>query len=272
MTAPFSAHTLEPLSRPKIIALYVLNGLFFLWFCVFTLVIGAVVLIPNYFYHRSWRPGRHALAIRRFIQMYGRMVIRLSWPMIRTTIENRETVKKVQPCVYVLNHFSFADVFFCGYLPAHATVIAIRSWPFKIPILNIFMGIAKYMDVEKMAQDETLRNAAEELTNGNSILFFSEGHRSRNGNLFPLGKGAFRIAADNNVPIVPVTLEGTEYLGGYKSRLLKPCQVKMRFFPPIFATDNSFANVNALRQQVEALFLREVYDKRQPPSQNPEAA
>jgi len=118
------------------------------------------------------------------------------------------------------------------------------------------------MDVEKTLWDEMLTYSAESIKSGTSLLFFSEGHRSKDGQLYPLGKGAFRIAADNNVPIVPVALIGTESLGGYKSSTVRPCRVKMRFFAPVWAEDNSFAGVNDLRQRVEDLFQQEVYKKR----------
>jgi 1-acyl-sn-glycerol-3-phosphate acyltransferase len=239
--------------------LFFLNILFFIWYCLFTIVIALLVLLPNYFYHRAWKPGRLQLAARRFIQLYGRLVIRLSWPLVRVHVENLEVANKVEPCVYILNHFSFVDVFFCGFLPGYSTVIAIRSWPFKIPFLNIFMRLANYMDVEKTPLTETLQQAAKIIKAGNCLLFFPEGHRSRDGRMLPMNKGAFRIAADNNVPIIPVAIEGTEYLGGYKSRWLSPSRVRFRFFPPLWAEGNNFAAVKNLHQKVENLYQREVY-------------
>jgi 1-acyl-sn-glycerol-3-phosphate acyltransferase len=236
-----------------------INIMFFIWYCFFTIVIALLVLLPNYIYYQAWKPGRLQLAARRFIELYGRLVIRLSWPLVRVRIENMQEVKKVDPCVYVMNHFSFVDVFFAGFLPGYSTVIAIRSWPFKIPFLNIFMRIARYMDVEKTPLKDALQQAAKFIKDGNCMLFFPEGHRSRNGHMLPLSKGAFRIAVDNNVPIVAVGIEGTEYLGGYKSRLLRPCRVRLRFFPPLWAEGKDFNAVKNLRQKVEDLYQREVY-------------
>jgi 1-acyl-sn-glycerol-3-phosphate acyltransferase len=239
--------------------LLIMNIMFFIWYCLFTIVIAMLVLLPNYLYYRAWKPGRMQLAARRFIELYGRLVIRLSWPLVRVRIENQKAAKKVDPCVYVMNHFSFVDVFFCGFLPGYSTVIAIRSWPFKIPFLNIFMRLARYMDVEKTPSEDALQQAAKLIKDGNCLLFFPEGHRSRNGQMLPFSKGAFRIAADNNVPVVPVGIEGTEYLGGYKSRLLSPCRVRLRFFSPLWADGKDFTAVKNLRQRVEDLYQREVY-------------
>ena len=239
--------------------LFLMNVVFFIWYCAFTLVIAALVLLPNYLYYQAWRRGRLQVACRRFIELYGRLTIRLSWPLVRVRVENLDAAKKSDPCVYVMNHFSALDVFFCGFLPGYSTVIAIRSWPFKIPFLNIFMRIAKYMDVEKNSLEHTLQQAAQVIRGGNCMLFFPEGHRSKNGQLQPMSKGAFRIAADNNVPVVPVGIAGTEYLGGYKSRLLRPCRVRLHFFPPQWAEGTDFTAVKNLRRKVEELFQREIY-------------
>jgi 1-acyl-sn-glycerol-3-phosphate acyltransferase len=236
-----------------------MNIMYFIWYCAFTLVIALIVLLPNYIYYRAWRPGRLQLACRRFIQLYGRLVIRLSWPLVRVRVENLEAAEKADPCVYVMNHFSFVDVFFCGILPGYSTVIAIRSWPFKIPFLNIFMRIARYMDVEKIPLEDTLQEAAKVIQAGNCLLFFPEGHRSRSGQMLPLSKGAFRIAAENDVPVIPVGIEGTEYLGGYKSRLLRPSRVRIRFFPPLRAAGKDFIAIKNLRREVTELFQREIY-------------
>jgi 1-acyl-sn-glycerol-3-phosphate acyltransferase len=193
------------------------------------------------------------------VQFYGRSIIRLFWPVIRVRIENAAEVRQIEPCIYVLNHFSFVDVFFCGFLPGHQTVVAIRSWPFKIPIFNFFMRWAEYRDVEASTPEEILTWAKAMLESGVCLLFFPEGHRARAGRMLPLHKGAFRIAAENNVPIVPVTIQGTEYLGGGKSRLLTPCRVKMRFHPPVEAEGRSPATIIKLLHHVEALYKREVY-------------
>jgi len=222
----------------------------------------ALLSFPFFFcYYHGWKSEQLQLATRRFIQFYGRWAIRLSWPLIRVSVNNRTEVKGIEPCVYVLNHFSFIDVFFCGYLPGYQTVIAVRSWPFKIPFLNIFMYLAGYMNIENRPYENILSSAAAQLKSGACILFFPEGHRSRTGQFHPLGKGAFRIAAENDVPIIPVTIEGTEYLGGYKSTLLRPSHVRIRFFPPMRANGNNFVEINKFRDRVKNLFLGEVYDK-----------
>ncbi len=249
------------LSLLQQIILFIINILFFIWYGVYSFVTAFFCLPVNFIYYRAWRKENRPLAARRFNQFYGRMVIRLSWPLIRTNVENRECAVGIEPCVYVMNHYSFGDVYFCGVLPGYNIVIVLRSWPFKIPILNIFMRMAKYLDVEANPGEDILLRAENLLNSGACLLFFPEGHRSRTGKLLPFGKGPFLIAAKNNVPVIPIVIEGTEYLAGYKSKLLSPTKVRMRFFPAMRANGSNYADINDLRKRVEDLYLREVYNQ-----------
>lgn len=257
-TPAASNHSRKWLSK---FCLFVLNFIFVIWFLLWTAVISVISLPVIFVRYQGWRRRRFSLAIRRFIQFYGRWIIRSSWPMIRIKVEIPEDVKKADPCVYILNHFSFADVYFCGFLPGFQTVIAVRSWPFKLPVYNIFMRLAGYMDVEQKSGEDILLTSADFLSSGVCLLFFPEGHRSRNGQLMPLQKGAFRIAAENGVPLVTVAIDGTENFGGYKSRFLRPCRVKLKFFSPLWAEGTDLSSVNELRKKARSLLLQEVYEK-----------
>ncbi len=238
-----------------------LNIAFIIWYAVFSLSLIVPVALMVLVRHRGWGAGRFQTGIRRFIQLYGRCVIWLSWPLVRISIENRSAAQGVEPCIYILNHRSFMDVFFCGFLPGFQTVIAIKGWPFRLPVYNIFMRLAGYLNVEDKDLRAVANKVARILRSGACMLFFPEGHRTRTGRLLPMRKGAFRFAAENRVPIVPVALEGTEYLGGYKSRLFVPCRVRMRFFPPILAEGRSFTAIRDLQRKVENLYKREVSEQ-----------
>lgn len=245
--------------KPVTLGLILIFSMFGVWHMTTSvfLIFGA---LPGFLLrHRAWDPDRFRRAVRRFIQFYGRMVIRLSWPLVRTRIVSRDAVRGIEPCVYVLNHYSVVDVYFCGFLPADQTVIATRSWPFRLPIFKIFMRWAGYIDVETDSYGDISERSGQALKSGASLLFFPEGHRSRTGRLQPLRKGAFLIAARNGVPIVPVTIAGTEYLGGYRSRLFSPCHVTLTFHPPLRAQGQDFQAIQTLRHQVEDVYLESVY-------------
>jgi len=239
-----------------------LNIVFILWYALFSLSLIVPVALVMLVRYRGWEAGRFQPGIRRFIQFYGRSVIRLSWPLLRISVENRSVAQGVEPCIYILNHRSFMDVFFCGFLPGFQTVIAIKGWPFRLPVYNIFMRLAGYVNVEDNDPRAVSDKVARILRSGACLLFFPEGHRTKTGRLLPMRKGAFRFAAENRVPIVPVALEGTEYLGGYKSRLFTPCRVRMRFFPPLMAEGQSFTAIRDLQRKVENLYGRENLDQR----------
>lgn len=245
--------------KPVSLGLVLITSLFGVWYLTYTvfLIFGVFPIIL--LRHRAWDPDRFRRAVRRFIQLYGRIVIRLSWPLVRVRIISRDALRGVEPCVYVLNHFSIMDVYFCGFLPADQTIIAIRAWPFRLPVFNLFMRWASYVDVETDSGGDIVERSQRALKSGTSLLFFPEGHRTRTGRLLPLRKGAFVIAARNGVPIVPVTIAGTEYLGGYRSRLFSPCRVTLTFHPPLWAQGQDFQAIQALRHQVEDIYLGAVY-------------
>jgi 1-acyl-sn-glycerol-3-phosphate acyltransferase len=245
--------------KPVTLGLILIFSMFGVWHATTSVFLIFSALPVFLLGHRAWDPDRFRRAVRRFIQFYGRTVIRLSWPFIRLRVVSRSMVRGLGPCVYVLNHLSAVDVYFCGFLPADQTVIGIRSWPFRLPIFKIFMRWAGYIDVDASSYGDLMERSGRALKSGASLLFFPEGHRSRTGRLQPLRKGAFHVAARNGVPVVPVTIAGTEYLGGYRSRLFSPCRVTLTFHPPFWAYGQDFQAIQALRHQVEDVYLESVY-------------
>lgn len=171
-------------------------------------------------------------AARRHNELYGRWVVRGSWPILRITVRGMERIPLDRPVVMVANHRSFADIFFCAFVPLHNFVVMVRSWPFRIPVLGRFMRLARYVDLERTPMAEVLdRLAPEYLAEGTSFLFFPEGHRSRDGRLQVFRSGAFRLAARYNLPVAPLCLQGTERLTRPPWPLLRPAHITIEALP-----------------------------------------
>jgi 1-acyl-sn-glycerol-3-phosphate acyltransferase len=71
------------------------------------------------------------------------------------------------------------------------------------------------------------------LGDGIGVLFFPEGTRSLDGRLLPFKKGAFRLAIDQGLPVLPVTLIGTRDILPARSLRIFPGSVRMVIHPPI---------------------------------------
>jgi 1-acyl-sn-glycerol-3-phosphate acyltransferase len=152
-------------------------------------------------------------------------------PFLRFRREGFTPETAQRPCILVVNHLSFFDTFFMGALPFFDVTFAVRSWPFKMVWFTLFMRLAKYMDVERMTGEETFAAARKVLDGGGRILFFPEGHRSRDGRLHRFHSGAFRISVATGVPIVPLCLTGTGQLLPPGRWWLAPAKVRLRALP-----------------------------------------
>lgn len=195
---------------------------------------SSILLSPLYYTLVAIPTRWPADRIARFlIWLYGRSWMAIIFPFLRFRREGFTKETAQRPCILVVNHLSFFDTFFMGALPFFDVTFAVRSWPFKMVWFTFFMRLAKYMDVEQMNGEETFEAARRVLGAGGRILFFPEGHRSRDGKLHRFHTGAFRIAVETGVPIVPLCLTGTGQLLPPGRWWLAPAKVSMRALPPL---------------------------------------
>ncbi|MCF6249013.1 MAG: 1-acyl-sn-glycerol-3-phosphate acyltransferase [Desulfobacula sp.] len=139
-----------------------------------------------------------------------------------------------KPGVIVVNHRSFFDTYCMNMLPISDVCFAVRAWPFKIPLFSIFMKLAGYINIESFSWDKMMVIAKNNFKNKSYILFFPEGHRSLDRNMTKFHSGAFKLAIENNVPVIPICITGTQALLAPKRHYLKPAKIKMRVLAPVF--------------------------------------
>lgn len=209
-----------------------------------------------------WEPGR---LMRYYIWIYGRGWLAIVAPFVRFRREGFERATVPTPCVFVVNHNSFFDTYFMGGLPLFDVAFAVRSWPFRMFWYAYFMRLAGYLDVEGDEWETSLVSCRRTIDSGGSILFFPEGHRSRDGHLQRFYSGAFRLALELNVPLVPLCLTGTEELLPPGRQWLQPAAVRLRVLP---AVDPAAYAGDALgyvrfRRDVRDMMAREVASMRE---------
>ncbi|MED5388594.1 MAG: lysophospholipid acyltransferase family protein, partial [Pseudomonadota bacterium] len=99
----------------------------------------------------------------------------------------------------------------------------------------------------------SLEQARARLSNGASVLFFPEGTRSRDGQLKPFKKGAFKMAQDLQLPVLPITLTGTfEILPPGTARLRPGQHAEITLHPAIPTLGTSDAELVQLMHQSQA--------------------
>ncbi|MFC2081412.1 lysophospholipid acyltransferase family protein, partial [Bacteroidota bacterium] len=132
-------------------------------------------------------------------------------PLWRVRMTGRRKIPWRRPCILVSNHQSMVDIVVLYQLFAPYKWVS-KKENFKIPILGWQMRLNQYLEIDRGKRDSLLRlmnEAAKNIKKGNSLLIFPEGTRYPGGILGPFREGAFKMALDNQVDIVPIVLDGT---------------------------------------------------------------
>jgi 1-acyl-sn-glycerol-3-phosphate acyltransferase len=151
-------------------------------------------------------------------------------------VTGKENIKKNVSYVIVANHQSQYDIFVLyGWLGVDF------RWIMKKELRNApFIGYASakvghiFIDRSSpVAAMKSIEDAKKQLKNGTSVVIFPEGTRSRKGKLKKFKKGAFKIAHQLDLPILPVTLVGTNKIMGPGFLNVMPGKVKLIIHEPI---------------------------------------
>jgi 1-acyl-sn-glycerol-3-phosphate acyltransferase len=96
------------------------------------------------------------------------------------------------------------------------------------------MRLAEYFDLEKMSWEEILPRAERVIRAKRYLIIFPEGHRSRTGKPTRFYSGAFKLAIQLKVPILPLCISGTQTLLPPNRWWFKPATIKMQLLKPVF--------------------------------------
>ena len=155
---------------------------------------------------------------------------------ISVTVEGAENVEPGRSFVVVSNHASMVDIIaLYGFLDLDLKWV-IKKELRKFPGIGIGCEKAGHIFIDRQNPDiacKSVNDALNVLGNGIGVLFFAEGTRSLTGRLLPFKKGAFRIAIDADLPVLPVTLVGTREVMPAKSMRLYPGKVRVVVHPAI---------------------------------------
>jgi len=132
-------------------------------------------------------------------------------PIWRCRVLGRDRLPWKGPAVIVANHLSLIDILVLHRLYRPFKWVS-KSSNFRLPFLGWNMRLNGYVPVTRGAADSVLRMLArcrELLGQGSPLLFFPEGTRSASGELGPFKEGAFLLAMEACVPVIPVAVSGT---------------------------------------------------------------
>jgi 1-acyl-sn-glycerol-3-phosphate acyltransferase len=171
-------------------------------------------------------------------------------PLWRLTVTGRDRLPWRGGAVLVANHSSLIDiiVLFGLYRPFKWVS---KHENFKLPFIGWNMRLNGYVPLirgDRASVEAMFARCGELLDQGSPLMIFPEGTRSRDGRLKPFKDGAFTLAVDHEVPLIPIAVHGTGRALAAKSMVLREhVRAKVEILEPLDPAD--FADADALRDE-----------------------
>jgi 1-acyl-sn-glycerol-3-phosphate acyltransferase len=168
-----------------------------------------------------------------------------------------EPPKKIGPMVVVSNHCSHADSFLISGLPWEMKWLG-KSGLFNIPFVGWSMRLSG--DIPIVRGDRASIEAAVDqcrayLSRGVPVIIFPEGTRSETEDLLPFKDGAFRLAIEEGVPIMPVAVEGTRTALAKHDWRFDYSRARVTVGSPISTSGMTEEDIDSLMDQTRAAIL-----------------
>jgi 1-acyl-sn-glycerol-3-phosphate acyltransferase len=162
-----------------------------------------------------------------------------------------------RPYVVVSNHESFADILLISHLPWEMKWLS-KAELFKVPVLGWLMRLAGDIPVrrgEGRSAVEALQRCRIVLKRRVSVMIFPEGTRSPTPDMLPFKDGAFRLAIDTGVPVLPIAVSGTGTALPKHGWLFGRAKAEVRVLEPVETKGLTVKDVHALRERVRKMIL-----------------
>ena len=155
---------------------------------------------------------------------------------IKVKVEGKENVEKGRSYIVCSNHMSSYDIFLLfGWLGIDLKWV-IKKELRAYPVFGYAVEKGGNIVIDRSNPREayrSLENARQKVAGGTSIIMLPEGTRSRTGELGEFKKGAFVLARELGLPILPVTITGTREILPPRTLDLLPGKATMRIHPPV---------------------------------------
>ena len=173
---------------------------------------------------------------QRYLTHWARISLRLA--RLEITVAGLERLDLSRPYVFMPNHSSFLDVLLVfAFIPQNFRSIAKEEF-FSIPLMGLTVKRSGQIPLNRKSPRkglQSIKQAAELLKKGVSIVVFPEGTRSPDGKIHEFKTTLFVLPIRTRTPVIPVLIEGTFEALRSGSVLLKQYPVKVTFLDPVSA-------------------------------------
>lgn len=176
--------------------------------------------------------------------------------LVKVTVKGTENIDPSTSYVFVANHQGAYDIFsIYGYLP-HRFRWMMKASLRRIPLVGYACEKAHQIYVDKStpsALRRTMQRAEAVLSNGTSLVVFPEGARTFTGKMRPFKRGAFMLANEFNLPLVPVTIDGAFKVLPRTGKIPRWGHIILTIHAPIPAPRNSESQAEVIDECYRAV-------------------
>ena len=193
---------------------------------------------PVWWAHSWWGPGTLKLA------------------GVKLKVEGLENVDFSKPYVFVANHQSFIDIP-CVFtaLPTRLHFVAKEELK-KFPFLGQYMTAMGMIFINRTSISkalESLKQAGELIKAGKSVIAFPEGTRTKTGEIGQFKKGPILLAAQAEVNIIPIKIEGARDVWPQEKVRLTPGSITIKCGSPIDTKEITKENAASFCKKIQCI-------------------
>jgi 1-acyl-sn-glycerol-3-phosphate acyltransferase len=175
---------------------------------------------------------------------------------IRWRVIGKENIPNF-PVIYISNHTSLLDIPIL-FAAVNQPLFYVAKMELKrVPFLGQYMQAMGMIFINRSNREQamtSMRTAIKDIAGGKSIVVFPEGTRSKSGDLQAFKRGAFVIACEGQIPIIPVVIHGGSKALKSGSFSLRPTKVEIEICPMVEAKSFEKLNPDDLAKEMHGLF------------------
>lgn len=177
---------------------------------------------------------------------------------VRVTASGIENIPRDQALIFASNHQGAADILILlANIPVNFR-FAIKKELFKIPVFGWYLKKAAYFSIDRklvLSAYRTVEMIIDVIKQGESVLIFPEGTRTRTGELGKFKRGSLLAALKSGAPIIPIAISGSFNIMQAGSWMFHPNPVKFNVGKPIYIQSEADydSKVSEVRQAIAAM-------------------
>lgn len=205
---------------------------------------------------------RERVVLHVLSKVWARSIFRLN-PLWKLMVTGKENVDKNTAYVVTVNHQSMLDIPLMYALPGINFKWVAKKAVYKWPLF----GAVLWLHGDIVVSHGSVRHTKEfmdkgraHLSRGTSVIIFPEGTRSRTGEMGKFREGAFSLAREAEVAVLPCVINGAkDFMKGWQMR---KCVFEVRILPPVPAENVAAMPTKELMDAVRECTVAELAEMR----------